>query len=165
MSRSDPYDDDDDDRPRRRRDRDDDDDRPVRRRRRGDDLEDDYRDGPRRRAPVGDGLGVAAMIIGIVSIVLTLGCCVPYVGFVSGPLSLIGAITAIILGFVGRSKVPGSGKALAGIITGFLSLALGLLMLLLVALGVGFMAMNQPPGGNNNNFGGPGGGGMQRNRF
>jgi hypothetical protein len=162
MIRSDDFDDDEEDRPRRRRrDRDDDDDRLSRSRRRGDDVEDEYRDGQRPRRTAGDGMGVAAMIIGIVSIVFALGCCIPYVGFVSGPLSLIGAIVAIILGFVGRSKVPGSGKALAGIITGFVSLALAALMVILaLVLGFGMLAMNPQPGG------GPGGApGMQRNKF
>jgi hypothetical protein len=144
MSRSDPFDfgDEDDDRPRRRRrDWDDEDDPAIRRRRRGDSVEDDYRDGPRRS---GDGLGTAAMIVGIVSVVCTLGCCIPYVNFVLGPLGLIGAVTALILGFVGRSRVPGSGMALAGIITGFVSLALALVMLLVVGLGIGFLALNAP---------------------
>ena len=164
MSRGEPFDfnDEDDDRPRRRRDRDDDDDdRPSRSRRRRDE-EDDYDDRHRRRrAPEGDGLGVGAMIVGIVSIVLTLGCCIPYVNLVAGPLGLIAAITAIILGFVGRSKVPGSGKALAGIITGFVSLFLVIVMVVLaLVLGFGVMAMNPPPGG-----GGGAGPGMQRNRF
>jgi hypothetical protein len=146
MSQSDPldFDDEDGDRPRRRRrEWDDEDDPAIRRRRRhGDSVEDDYRDGPRRRS--GDGLGTAAMIVGIISLVCTLGCCVPYVNFVLGPLGLAGGITAVILGFVGRSRVPGSGTALAGIITGFISLVLALIMLLLVGLGIGFLALNAP---------------------
>ena len=170
MSRSDAYDDDDDDRPRRRRDRDDeDDDRPVRRRRRrGDDLEDDYRDGPRPRRAGEDGLGKAAMIVGIVSLSVTLLTgllsCLCFLGIFGVGLGAIGGIVAVILGFVARSRTPGSGPGLTGILTGFGSLLLAIVMVLLVALGVGIMAMNQPPGGNNN-FGGPGGGGMQRNRF
>jgi hypothetical protein len=145
VSRSDPFDfDDDDERPRRRRrEWDDEDDPAIRRRRRGDSVEDDFRDGPRRR--VGDGLGTAAMIVGIISLVFTLGCCIPYVNFVLGPLGFAGAVTALILGFIGRSRVPGSGTALAGIITGFVSLFLALIMLLLVGLGVGFLAFNAPP--------------------
>lgn|SRR5690242_740643 len=145
MSRPDPFDfdDEDDDRPRRRRrEWDDEDDPAIRRRPRGDSVEDDYRDGPRRRA--GDGLGTAAMIVGIISLVFTLGCCIPYLNFILGPLGLVAAITAVILGFVGRSRVPGSGTALAGIITGFVSLALALVMLILVGLGIGFLALNAP---------------------
>ena len=74
-------------------------------------------------------------------------------------LGVIGGIVAVILGFVARSRTPGSGPGLTGILTGFGSLLLAIVMVLLVALGVGIMAMNQPKGGNNN-FGGPGGGGM-----
>jgi hypothetical protein len=144
MSKSDPFDfDDEDDRPRRRREWDDEDDPAIRRRRRGDSVEDDYRDGPRRRA--GDGLGTAAMIVGIISLVFTLGCCIPYLNVILGPLGLIAAITALILGFVGRSRMPRSGTALTGIITGFVSLALALVMLILVGLGIGFLALNAPP--------------------
>ena len=173
MSRSDPFDfnDDDDDRPRRRRrdrDFDEDDDRPARRRR-GDDLEDDYRDGPRPRRAGGDGMGKAAMIVGIISISLTvltgLLSCLCIFGVVGVVAGAIGGIVAVILGFVARSRTPGSGAGLTGILTGFGSLAIALVLVLLFILGVGFLAMNQPPGGNKN-FGGPGGGpGMQRNRF
>lgn len=155
MSRRDPYDDADDDRPRRSR-------------RRGDDIEDDYRDGPgpRRRA---DGLGQAAMIVGIISLVLNvltgLLSCLPVFGIVGLSLGTIGGIVAVILGFVARSKTPGSGPGLTGILTGFGGLLIALLMEILVAVGVGFVAMNQPKGGPGK-FGGPGGGpAMQRNRF
>jgi hypothetical protein len=51
----------------------------------------------------------------------------------------------LILGFVGRSRMPRSGTALTGIITGFVSLALALVMLILVGLGIGFLALNAPP--------------------
>src|SRR5687768_10379777 len=125
MSRGEPFDfnsaDDDDDRPRRRRGRDaddEDDDRPSRsRRRRGDDLEDDYRDGPRRRGQ-GDGLGKAAMITGIASLAITLITgllsCLCVFGVIGVGLGVIGGIVAIILGFVARSKTPGSGPGLTG---------------------------------------------------
>src|SRR5262245_10946417 len=121
MNRSDDVDEDDDDRPRRRRrDRDDDDDdRPSRAsRRRGDDIEDDYDDHPRsRRRQPGDGLAIASMIIGIVSVVVALfgWCCCAYFG--SG-FSVILGVLAVILGFVSRSQGSRSGMGLAGIITG-----------------------------------------------
>src|SRR5688572_17734578 len=158
MSRGEPFDfnnaDDDDDRPRRRRGRDaddEDDDRPSRsRRRRGDDVEDDYRDGPRRRAG-GDGLGKAAMITGIASISVTLITgllsCLCAIFVVGVGIGAIGGIVAIVLGFVARSRTPGSGPGLTGILTGFGSLALALLLVILLAVGVGVMAMNQPPPG------------------
>jgi hypothetical protein len=72
---------------------------------------------------------------------MSLGCCVPYLGFVAGPLSIIGGITAIILGFVGRSRNPKSGKAMTGIITGFVALALDIIMVVIaLVVGVGIAA-------------------------
>src|SRR5262245_64673245 len=139
-----PTDDLDDDRPRRRREADDDcddaDDVPHRRRRADDfgDFDDDY-----GRSPPGDGLGTAAMVIGIVSCVSALGCCVPFLNYIAGPLSLIAAITAIILGFVARGQNPKSGKATAGIITGFAALLMIVVVVVLGLLVFGFMAVNK----------------------
>src|SRR5262245_21754721 len=124
--------DEDGDRPRRPRDFNDafDDTVDSPRRRRADDYG-DFDDDFGRSTPV-DGLGTAAMVIGIVSCVCALGCCVPIVHYVSGPLSVIGAITAVILGFVARGQGSKSGKATAGIITGFAAL---LIIALIVVLG------------------------------
>ena len=131
MGRNDP--DDEDDRPRRRP-PDDFDDLPGGPRRSYDEL-DDFDDYPHR--PRGDGLGLAAMIVGIISCVFALGCCIPYLNILLGPLSLVGAVTAIILGFVARSQNPRSGQATAGIITGFAALLLAVL-LVVVAFVIGF---------------------------
>jgi hypothetical protein len=135
-------DDDDDDRPARRpknaRDDDDeDDDRPTRRSRR--DVEDDYDDAPRSRRSEPDGMGVASMICGIAALVLMVGCCVPIVNYIAGPLSLISAIVAVILGFLAKKKNPKSGKALAGIITGFIAVGLDVIILIITLIGVGIM--------------------------
>lgn len=69
--------------------------------------------------PVSQGLAIAALVCGILSLV---GCCVYPV---AGPL----AIVAIVLGFVTLTKVKGNpaayggkGMAKAGLITGFLGL-------------------------------------------
>jgi hypothetical protein len=74
-----------------------------------------------------NGFAIASMVLGIVSIPL-LCCC--YIGAVP-------AIIAIIFGFIARNKIKeafgsqkGEGMALAGIITGFSTL--GLIILLLV---------------------------------
>jgi hypothetical protein len=136
MSRSEPFDfdDDEDDRPRRGRDRDGEDDRPSRRR--GDDERDDYDDhagGPRRRP--GDGLGIASMIVGIVSCAVALPgfCCILFSG-----LGLVGGIVAVILGFISRGQSPQSGQAKAGIITGFIAIGLSIAFVVLsLALGFG----------------------------
>jgi hypothetical protein len=98
-------DDDYDDRPRRRRedDYDDfDDDRPRRRR---DEDDDDYDDRPRRRraAPsAGNGMAVAALILGLLS-------------FCTGPLT---GIPAGICGLVALGKTTGRGLAIAGLVLG-----------------------------------------------
>jgi hypothetical protein len=100
------YDDEDEDvRPRRRRrDDDEDDDRP-RRRRRDDDDDDDrprrsrrLRDDDRRSAPQGNGMAVASLVLGILSI-----CFGPITGIIGG-----------ILGIMGLNKTSGKGMAIAG---------------------------------------------------
>lgn len=165
---SDDYDDDDDG-PRRRRDRDsddrprrrhpdDDDDRPrrsrrTRRRRSKEDYSDDNYIPWRSRDP----LGSTAMYLGIASILLVIisvygFCCLP-VGIAGVSLTLISAIVAVILGSMARNRTR-SGMGLAGIIIGISGIALGTILALLLALGIGFLARkgpgppNNPPGGN-----------------
>ena len=50
----------------------------------------------------------------------------------------------MILGFVGRSKNPKSGKAMAGIITGFAALAIDILMVVIAFAVLGGIAAMQP---------------------
>jgi hypothetical protein len=149
------------DRPRRRRhDADDEyeadaDERPIRRRR--DQAEDDYGDDPRPprqfRQSRSDGLGIAALITGILAILIcvlaSLGACVcPFV--IAGmALSLIAGVVAVILGFAGRARSR-SGTNLAGITLGSISIVLSLAMIALIAAGIGFFAMNAPPPPANN---------------
>jgi hypothetical protein len=137
----------DDDRPRRRR-RDEDDDRP---RRRSSQEEDDYGDDFRPGRRKADGLGQAAMWTGIGSlavtcVVLLFGClCFPPLAIVS-VLGMIGGIVAIIMGFMARSRVPGSGAGLTGILTGFGTLLIGIAMIVLAVIGAAmFMKMAPPP--------------------
>jgi hypothetical protein len=94
-------------------------------------------------------MGQAAMITGIISISLTVlsavGSCLCVAGVVGVGLGMIGGIVAIILGFIARARTPGSGGGLTGILTGFGSLLLGLLLVTLFVIGFGFLAMNAPP--------------------
>lgn len=164
MSTGVPFDfDEDDDRPRRRRRNNDDDDRPRHRRRsfRNDEV-DDFDDFVPRRRSGGDGLGITAMILGIGSLVIDLispfGACIcPFV-FAGVILGLVLGIVAVILGFAARSKIS-SGMGLAGVITGFIGIAIALAMIILVVVGVGIFALNAPPPNNppggNPNFGPP----------
>ena len=78
-----------------------------------------------------NGLAVASLICGILGLVLFWAC---FVG-------LVLAIVAVVLGVMGRSKsrqLPGesgSGMALAGMITGGIGVALGVLMVVLLFVG------------------------------
>ena len=88
---------------------------------------------------------LVSMILGIVGLVLSfLGCC----GFFAVVPAGLG-IAALVLGFQARGKISaapgqygGSGKALAGIITGGIALALAVILLLLsLALGLGLRSL------------------------
>ena len=118
--------DDDDDRPARRprRDDDDDDDRPARRSRSSRD-DDDFDNRPRKRSDRGAGMGIASLVLGILSIPLCL-C-----SWFDIPLSLM----AIIFGFVSRSQGGPRGTATAGIICGFASLFLVVVIVVLALSG------------------------------
>jgi len=77
----------------------------------------------------GKGLGVAGMILGILSLVFF---CIPYIGF---PLSVV----SLILSIVGKAKAGSAGQsngmAIAGLICSIISLALNLILLIIVLSG------------------------------
>ncbi|WP_307835240.1 DUF4190 domain-containing protein [Streptomyces adelaidensis] len=82
--------------------------------------------------PPSNGMGIAAMVIGICAAVL----------FCLWPLAILLGIMAVIFGFVGRAKArrgeaTNPGHALAGIICGFVGILLGIafIVLLIVAPG------------------------------
>ncbi|HEX3152035.1 MAG TPA: hypothetical protein VHR66_28435 [Gemmataceae bacterium] len=112
------------DRPRRRR-RDEEDDRDQEFGRYGptvDQAAEDFSDAPLRQKPI-DGLGLASMIVGITSCVITgLGCCC----FFADILSLGAGIAAVVLGFMARKRPTASVMALIGLITGFIAIAVSL---------------------------------------
>ena len=79
------------------------------------------------------GLAITSMVLGIVSIVMSC-CCWPF--------NLLPAIAAIICGFMAKGKADqgearGKGMAMAGIICGFVAVALAVLVLILYLMGVG----------------------------
>jgi hypothetical protein len=162
-------DEDEDDRPRRpRRDEfDEDDDRPSRAsRRRYDDERDDFDDAPARRpSQPGNGMAVASMIVGIVGVLAGLfgWCCCSYFG--SGGAILIGTV-AVILGFVSRSQGSRSGMNVTGLILGFATILLGVLMTILLIAGFAWIQANQGKFGPGPGQG-PGGGGVpvQKKKF
>lgn len=75
------------------------------------------------------GLSVAAMILGIISLVFF---CVWY-------LSIPCAIIAIVLGVLGRKK-GGKGMATAGIVLGIIAIILVVLILVLAGIGIGVLS-------------------------
>jgi hypothetical protein len=66
-------------------------------------------------APRSDGLAIASLIVGILSLVCTLGC----LGIVLGP-------AAAIMGFVSRQRIATSGGALGGGTLALIGLVLGI---------------------------------------
>jgi hypothetical protein len=125
------------------RDDDDDDDRPRRRSRSRRDDDDDYDDEPRPKPP-GTSLATAAMVLGIISLPLSL-CC----GLLGVPCSIL----AIIFGAIGL-RSPARGQATTGIILGLLGIAVSVAMITL-NIGINNFNRNNNFNNNNNNFGQP----------
>jgi hypothetical protein len=67
-------------------------------------------------APRTDGLAIASLVIGILSLVCTVAC----LGILLGP-------TAAIMGFISRQRVASSGGALGGGTLAVIGLVLGIL--------------------------------------
>lgn len=73
-------------------------------------------------APQGNGLGLAALIIGILALI---GAFIPFVNFVSGLLALVGLVLGVIALFrKGRPK----GKAIAGTILSAIAMVLSIIL-------------------------------------
>ena len=83
-------------------------------------------------APQGNGLAVAALVLGILGVLVSW---IPCVGWVLG---LLLAILAIIFGFVGKGKAsqgaPYGGVAIAGLASGFLALIISVGMPLVLSM-------------------------------
>ena len=71
------------------------------------------------------GICIAAMVLGIVSLVL----------LCFWPISLPCAVVAFILGLVGLKK-PGRGMAIAGIVTGVITFVIMIIFFILIVVGV-----------------------------
>ncbi|NDK30631.1 DUF4190 domain-containing protein [Nesterenkonia haasae] len=82
---------------------------------------------PEQAPPARKGLGISAMVLGIVSIVLAF---IPFIGLVSfllGPL-------AVILGIVAIVKHRGEGQGIAGVITGAIGTIIAIVGILLTSM-------------------------------
>jgi len=92
------------------------------------------------------GLAIASMVCGGVSLVMLVGLIIPFVNLVCGLVSPGLGLAAIITGFLARSRANqnpeqygGAGLALGGIITGALSIlaVVGLFIIAIVFVGLG----------------------------
>lgn len=86
---------------------------------------------PPTPSPTGNGLGVAALVLGILALI---GAFIPFVNYVSGLPAVVGIVLgAIALGRKGRKK----GAALVGLITSVIALVLSIV--LAIAYTAGFV--------------------------
>lgn len=90
-------------------------------------------------------LAIASLICGIISLLAIVGSIIPLVGIICGLASFALAIAAIVTGFLARSRAAqnpaqygGSGLALGGIITGGLTLA-GMIIMIILGLALGVL--------------------------
>lgn len=81
-------------------------------------------------APRTDGLAIASLVIGILSLVCAIGC----LGVVLGP-------TAAIMGFISRQRINSSGGALGGGTLAVVGLVLGIVGFV-ASVGVFFLFIN-----------------------
>lgn len=80
------------------------------------------------RAPT-NGIAVASLVLGIVAIVLGVWMIIPIVGLVFAFMSFVPAVLAVVFGVMGLRRSAqvevGKGPALAGLVTGGATLAIG----------------------------------------
>jgi len=76
-----------------------------------------------------NGIAVAAMVVGIISLILVW---VPFVGFVGG-------IAAIVLGIIALKKTIGKGMSIAGIVTGAISILCSLVIAFMFLAGLAIL--------------------------
>ena len=84
---------------------------------------------PQQNGDGGQGMGIASMVLGIVSIVL---CCIWYI-------SLICAIAGIVFGVMQNRKSGRNGMATAGIVCSIIGIVLTIAILVLAAIGFAMM--------------------------
>jgi hypothetical protein len=85
------------------------------------------------RAP-SNGTAVAALVLGIVAIVFGVWMIIPFVGLFFAFVSFVPAVLAVVFGVLGHRQATriavGRGAAIAGLVTGGTTLALGVVVTL-----------------------------------
>lgn len=90
------------------------------------------------RAP-GVGYGITAMVLGILSLLTSCLGFVPYAGLVFMGIQLVLGVMAVCFGAAGM-RTQGRGMAITGLVTGIISVALFLLVVVLVLVFLGSLA-------------------------
>lgn len=78
------------------------------------------------------GLAIAAMVLGICSIVLS---CIPYICYLTPAMAIVG----IVLAAKAKKKQP-SGMATAGLVCSIVALAIDVVLIILAIIGLGLLA-------------------------
>jgi hypothetical protein len=81
-------------------------------------------------------VAIASLVLGIVSMVMSLLSCVPFVSYCTCIAVPIMALVGLILGFVGLSDPAGKGKATWGIVLNILAVVICIALVILYALGL-----------------------------
>lgn len=94
--------------------------------------------------PASNGMGITALVLGIVAIVIGIWTPVPVLGLVSAFLAFAPAVLAVVFGHIGMARAAGlgglgRGQSLTGLVLGYVTLGIIVLTtgLWMAALGAG----------------------------
>jgi hypothetical protein len=79
--------------------------------------------------PPSNGLAITSMILGIVAIVIGIWALIPFLGLFAAVTGFLPAVVAVILGHIGLARArqmnsTGRGQAMAGLVTGYITLGI-----------------------------------------
>jgi hypothetical protein len=79
--------------------------------------------------PPSNGLAITSMILGIVAIVIGVWALIPFLGIFAAVTGFLPAVIAVILGHIGTLRArqmsgTGRGQAMAGLVTGYITLGI-----------------------------------------
>jgi hypothetical protein len=79
--------------------------------------------------PPSNGLAITSMILGIVALVIGVWALIPFLGVLAAVTGFFPAVIAVILGHIGIARArqmggTGRGQAMAGLVTGYISLGI-----------------------------------------
>ena len=79
--------------------------------------------------PPSNGLAITSMVLGIVAVCIGVWALVPFLGVVAAFVCLVPAVVAVVLGHLGLTRSRqmreiGRGQAMAGLVTGYVTLGI-----------------------------------------